>query len=197
MTVKRREEKKIIQNRMKKQLQETGTLIGVAVIAACLCVLLLYLTGLIPQRWIKTSCVESAEYFMEQELFDEIISGHSNTRRDNYADCILLNVMYHVTEEDTFNSLIRASYYNPELEEVNVSFLNSVQEDQQPDVDYFRYWHGSMVLLRPLFVLMGIEGARAVLGSIVCVLTVVVSCILWRLGSRAAAIIYLIGNLLI
>lgn len=178
-------------------LKNIGAMAGAGVLTAAVCILLLFVTGLIPQSAIKESCEESAEYFMEHDLFDHMIAGQFNTNRDNYADCILLNVMYHVSDEDTFRSLIRASYYNPELEEVNVSFYDSLREDQEPNVDYFRYWHGSMVLLRPLFVLTGIEGARLILGGVVLLQIAAAVMILWKLRARAAAVVYLIGNLLV
>lgn len=178
-------------------LKNIGAIAGAGVLAAVVCMLLLFVTGLIPQSVIKESCAESAGYFMEHELFDEIIPEQFNTKRDNYADCILLNIMYHISEEDTFRSLIRASYYNPEMENVNVSFYDSLEEDREPNVDYFRYWHGSMVLLRPLFMLTGIEGARLILGGTVLLLVMAAALILWKLRAKAAAIVYLVANLLI
>lgn len=178
-------------------LKNMGLILGTGIITAIVCMLLLFFTGLIPQGTIKESCAESAGYFMEHDLFDDMIAGQFNTKRDNYADCILLNVMYHISDEDTFRSLIRASYYNPEMEEVNVSFYDSLQEDQEPNVDYFRYWHGSMVLLRPLFVLTGVEGIRLILGGAALLLVMAAALILWKLRARAAAVVYVLGNVVI
>lgn len=182
---------------IKQRIQNVGRIAAVAGMTAAVCIALLWVTGLIPQDAIRTSCRESADYFMEHELFDEILPAQFNTIRDNYADCILLNVMYHVSEENTFRSLIQASYYNPERENVNVSFYDSLQEDREPNVDYFRYWHGSMVFLRPLFTVTGIEGARIILGSIAILLLLTAVVFLWCLHLKAAAVNYLIGNLII
>lgn len=182
---------------VKEKIQKAGVITCVAGITAVVCMLLLFLTGLIPQKAIKASCAESAQYFMEQELFDNIVEGQFNTSRDNYADCILLNVMYHISQEELLQSLIRASYYNPEFEEVNVSFYQSLQVDKEANVDYFRYWHGSMVLLRPLFVWTGIQGARLILGMVLVVLIAIATGLLWHLRAKAAAVIYVCGNLLI
>lgn len=168
-----------------------------ALTTAVLCMALLFLTGMIPQSAIKDNCAESAQYFMEEELFGEVIDKQFNTIQDNYADCILINVMYHISGENTFSSLIKASYYDPDFEQVNVSFYDSVQEDKEPNVDYFRYWHGSMVLLRPLFTLTGIEGARMVLGIALFVMIAVASALLWRLKAKAAAVLYLLGNTIV
>ena len=76
------------------------------------------------------------------------------------------------------HSLIKAAYYNPEMENVNVSLYERMQEDKEPNVEYSRYWHGGMVLLRPLFVFTGIEGARMILGIALFALPAAVSIIL-------------------
>lgn len=156
--------------------------------------LLLLVTGLIPKEMIRESCKESSDYFEKRELFPLLIDGQFNTKQDNYADCILVNILYHVDSEDLFRSLIGAYYYNPEMESVEVSLADSLAEDKLPNVGYFRYWHGGMVLLRPLFVFTGIQGARAVLGGILLLLTVLAAVRMWRQKLKAFAVCYLLGN---
>lgn len=182
---------------MKQRIQSIGKIAAAAGITAAVCVLMLFVTGFIPREAIRNSCRESAGYFKEHELFDEIIPGQFNTKRDNYADCILINVMYHVSEDDLFRSMIKASYYHEENENVDESFYRSMQKEQDPNEDYFRYWHGSMVLLRPLFVFTGIEGTRLILGGLAMMLSLIAVVLLWRFDAKAAAISYLIGNLVI
>ena len=159
--------------------------------------LLLFLTGLIPQSAIADSCRESAVYFKEHELFPYLIDGQFNTMPDGYGDCVVVNIMYHISEEELLPSLIKAYYYNPEMESVEVSLWESLQEEKEPNEGYFRYWHGEMVLLRPLFLFTGIEGARYILGGILLVLTLFTVALLWRQRARALAVCYLLGNLIV
>lgn len=99
------------------------------------------------------------------------------SRQDNYADCILTNIIYHIDSENILTSILSASYYNPDGEEVNESFSYAVNNPANvsgndkvvPNVDYSRYWHGSMVLLRPLFMFFDI---RMILGIMILLLTV-------------------------
>lgn len=163
--------------------------------AAVLCIGLLLLTGLIPREAIQSSCRESAVYFADAELFPFLTEGQFNSRVDNYSDCLLVNIMYHVDREDLPASLIRASYYNPLWEQANVSLLDAVTEDREPNTTYFRYWHGALVLLRPLFVFTGINGARRILGTVLIVLTLLVAGMLYRMKKSALAVCYLLGNL--
>lgn len=163
------------------------------------CMLLLLVTGFIPQSAIKQNCVESAEYFEEKELFPYLIEGQFNTRQDNYADCILTNIIYHVGtgEESLPVSLIKASYYCQERQDVNVAFSEAVQGEQEANIDYFRYWHGSMVFLRPLFLVTNIVGARLVLGFLTFAFVIATVIVLWKKGKKSLAVIYPLGLVLV
>ena len=168
-----------------------------AAITAAICCLLLFATGLIPQSAIKESCIESARYFKERELFDDIMPNRLNTRRDNYGDILLINTMYHISDQTPIRSLIQSFYYNPENESVNISFYDSVIEEKEPNVNWSRYWQGAAVLVRPLFVGMGIKEARLTIGLILLALMASCVVLLWRLGARSAAISYLLGNVIV
>ena len=175
-------------------------LVSMAVITAAsmaFAMLLLLVTGLIPKSMIKDACMESSAYFEENELFPFLVDGQFNTRQDNYADCILINIMYHIDSQDLLRSLIRADYYNPQMESVEISLADSLKEDKTPDVAYFRYWHGGMVLLRPLFLFTGILGARAVLGGSLLLLTVLTAVLMWKRKAKALAVCYLLGNMIV
>ncbi len=179
----------------KKKRKQTGIkVVMAAIITAATCFLLLLATGLIGREEIRDSCQESAEYFQERDLFPYLVEGQFNTRQDNYADCILVNIMYHISEEEILTSLIQASYYNPEGESVPVSLEKSLKAEQKPNVDYSRYWHGSMVLLRPLFLFTDIEGARCILGIMLAILTLAVAVFCWQKDAKSMSVIYLLGN---
>lgn len=166
-------------------------------ITSVLCVFLLYITGMIPRQSIEKNIEESAEYFYEQELFPYLIDGQFNTRQDNYADSILVNIIYHIDETELFASLMEASYYQPKGEEANVSLYEAVKEEKEANIVYDRYWHGSMILLRPLLIFTNITGVRLILGITLCLLILGVSYFLYRKGEKGLSLCYLIANLLI
>lgn len=172
-------------------------LLGTIVLSIFCGMLLLLITGCIPRSMIAASCEESSVYFTEHELFPYLVDGQFNTRQDNYADCILVNILYHIDGENLPASLIKASYYNPEMDSVEVSLRESVLEDKIPNVDYFRYWHGGMALLRPLFIVTDIQGARAVLGGILLILTCLTVFLMWRQKAKGLAVCYVLGNLIV
>lgn len=169
--------------------------IKAALATVLLCMILLFLTGMIPHDAIAASCRESAEFFLDRELFPYSIDGQFNSRIDNYSDCILVNIMYHTDNGQLIPSLINASYYQPDYEQINVSLSDAVRKAKEPNISYSRYWHGSLVLLRPLFLFTGIAGARYILGGSLILLTLLVAVTLIRMKRTALAICYLLGNL--
>ena len=84
-----------------------GKIAGTMAGSALLCMLLLFLTGLIPQSAIADSCRESAVYFKEHELFPFLVDGQFNTITENYGDCIVVNIMYHISDDKTMESLLK------------------------------------------------------------------------------------------
>lgn len=77
-----------MKERSKMNTTRIGKILSVIVLTGVSCMLLLFLTALIPQSAIKESCVESARYFNDHELFPYLIENQFNTRQDNYSDCL-------------------------------------------------------------------------------------------------------------
>ncbi len=161
-------------------MKKIKCVISSGIITAFICVFLLFTTAYIPQSAIQKQMKESAEYYSEHLLFDRVTPFSFLSRQDNYADCILTNIIYHIDSENILTSVLSASYYNPDGEEVNESFSYAVNNPAGisgndkivPNVDYSRYWHGSMVLLRPLFMFFDIRMIRMILGIMILLLTV-------------------------
>ncbi len=166
-------------------------------VTVVVCIVSLIITAMIPKEAIEKNCRESAEYFKERDLFPYLIHKQFNTRQDNYADTILVNIMYHIDKENLLPSLVEASYYKGEGENVHDSFYAAVEEEKEPNIEYFRYWHGSMVLLRPLFLVTDITGARLVLGAVLLGLILAVTVGLHKNKETALGVTYLISNGLI
>lgn len=162
-----------------------------------ICIVLLFLTSLIPQSVLQKNMEKSAEYYSNHQMFDHVIDFMFLSRQDNYADCILTNIIYHIDQSDLSHSVLRAPYYNPEDESVTESFSYAVNHKVNANVDYSRYWHGSMVVLRPLFVLFDITGVRLVLGIVILILTVWFEILLFKNRYSYFGICYALGLLLV
>ena len=136
-----------------------------------ICIALLFVTALIPQNALQKNMEKSSDYYNNHQMFDHVTDYMFLSRQDNYADCILTNIIYHIDQNNLAESILSASYYNPEDEGVQTSFAYAVGSKVEPNVGYSRYWHGSMVLLRPLFIIFDIAGVRMVLGILILIMT--------------------------
>lgn len=189
---------KVIDASVKKEvIRNVLNCAAVFIITCIACALLLTAADCIPKRMIQRNVERSAGYFEEHALFARLDDSRPFTTVDNYADCILTNVIYCMDTSQPFVSTVRASYYNKDNENVNDSLLKAVSSNAVPNIDYFRYWHGSMVYLRPLFCVFDIAGIRLLLGAVLLVLAVLLFVILWRRRYRAAAVILALGMLLV
>ena len=162
-----------------------------------ICIALLFLTALIPQNALQKNMERSSDYYNNHQTFDHVTDYMFLGRQDNYADCILTNIIYHIDQNDLVKSILSASYYNPEDEGVQTSFAYAVGNKVEPDVDYSRYWHGSMVLLRPLFVIFDIAGVRMVLGILILIMTVWFEVLLFKNHYSVFGVCYGIGLILV
>ena len=90
------------------------------------------LASLIPKSSIQLNSEKSAKYFYEEELFHPLIKEEKLTTIDNYADTILLNIVYsldeaihHITQYGTKHSeaIVTNDYLRSErfLKEVDAS----------------------------------------------------------------------------
>ena len=162
-----------------------------------ICIALLFLTALIPQNALQKNMERSSDYYNNHQTFDHVTDYMFLGRQDNYADCILTNIIYHIDQNDLVKSILSASYYNPEDEGVQTSFAYAVGNKVEPNVDYSRYWHGSMVLLRPLFIIFDIEGVRMVLGILILIMTVWFEVLLFKNHYSVFGVCYAIGLMLV
>lgn len=117
----------------------------------------------IPQSSIYENSKASSEYFTDSASFPVLIKGHANTRIDNYADCILFNVIYNMDEQQAMKPIIAAPYYRIEGNDAREDFASAVIDGKEPNNEYSRYWHGSQVLIRPLLLLASVEQNRLIL----------------------------------
>lgn len=125
--------------------------------------ILLVVTTMIPKNSIKTNSEKSAIYLNEKEaLFHTVIKGEKLTTIDNYADTILLNIVYSLDEEHPLKSALLASYYKEDWLNANEAYKIAVIEKKAPNTPYTRYWHGETIFLRPLLMIFDIRGIRCI-----------------------------------
>lgn len=152
---------------------------GVFAVTLAVCAALLWIVcALIPQSAILPAMQEAEAYFSAMDESALVLEGNIGSRKDEYADIALFDVIYHVDAAHPFASAIAAPYYRTEGEDIREDFRRSVVEGVLPNSEYSRYWHGSQVLLRPLLTFTSIEGCRAALFGLLLAMNVVLAAVM-------------------
>lgn len=119
---------------------------------------LMCLVAKIPNKLIHNNMMESAKYLSEKKMYYNMIKGIDATRIDHYADSITLNIIYNLSPDKPLRSVLYSNYYGNNGKEETYNLLNVVSDNNvSANSQYIRYWHGGMVVLKPLMLLLNIE----------------------------------------
>lgn len=109
---------------------------------------------------------------------------------------MLLNIIYSIDSEHPVESCLWAKYYCSVKIDINTDFITVVNEHKEPNEQYLRYWHGSMIVLRPLFIFLNIEQIYLLNKILLYILALVLFIILFK-KSKKIAIIFVISMFMI
>lgn len=157
---------------------------------------LLSLSSKIPKSSIQKNIEESVTFFKENAGIDEKLKRREYTTIHYYADSVLLNIIYCIDSHNPIESTMWAKYYKEVNADINNDFINVVEEDKEPNEQYLRYWHGSMLILRPLFTILNIEQIYLLNKIVMYGLAIVLFILIFR-KSKKVAIIFLISMIMV
>lgn len=128
-------------------------------------------TTAIPNEAIYDNMVESALVYKTRGRYDFDETKQLRRITDNYADNILLNVLWNMKSDTPFRSAFDTVYYDGEEDGLNRGLYSTITEGSEPNVDYTRYWHGMVVVIRPLMLIFNITQIKWIgLGTAVLLL---------------------------
>ena len=161
------------------------------------CILLLTVTACSPQSAIQKQSEISADYFKRRESFAILIGDYVNSIQDNYSDTVLCDIIYCIDTAHPFDSVIRAKYAQGDNENAKDGYLSVVEGRSEANLEYGRYWHGTMVFLRPLLMLVPIQMIRLLFGTVCMAIQIFIFISFFRNGRQSFAVCYLLSLLLI
>ncbi len=153
----------------------------------------LLLVAIIPKSAIQKNSEESADYLLKNEVFFYLNTNDKASYIDRYADSILLNISYNYNEDAPLSSIMRSSYYYTEEYNENVNLKTAVTEQLEPSVDYMRYWHGSIAIVRPLLTFFNIQQIYILNAVVMVALVILCSVLIIRQLNIGVCICFLIS----
>ncbi|MBR0132935.1 MAG: hypothetical protein IJM14_07640 [Lachnospiraceae bacterium] len=154
---------------------------------------LMILVALIPRSLIKDNMQASAEYLEDKKLFGTRIKNVNGSKMDYYADSILLGIIWQLDAKKPLESVMETGYYSDKYGYENLALLSAVKEDLPVNKEYLRYWHGSAVYLKPLFIFLNLRQIYMVNAFVLLLLLFLVVFKLYRLKAYAPILAIVLG----
>lgn len=125
---------------------------------------LLVLVYLLPVKGMESHVLESIEIFYTEGVYPQVVSGYKGSQLDNETDAIMiLKAIYPGKEEGVFEKAlsIPSVAITGEFSGCR-SLVAYLWEGVQTDgvSEYGRYWHGYLVILKPLLILFNYADIR-------------------------------------
>lgn len=157
--------------------------------------LLLVFSAMIPNEELQDNFVKSAESYNDVAPFHFCDGDKWYGIADNYADSILLNVAWHMGNGNPFHASIDTDYYIGDEEGNREGLYLSVTEGAEPNTDYTRYWHGSVMFLRPLHLFTDVDGIKKIGVGVLLVLIALTAVMLIRAKHTDLAVLLVLSML--
>lgn len=126
----------------------------------------LFLVHLLPVQPMQEHVYWSLE-MIEKEFVDEVmVEGYKSTLTGNFTDCLMLEHAVYKTESHSIWEQILHMYRSESCEDEDhwwpgYSLNDYLKKTPQPrEVEYARYWHGYLVVLKPLLLLTSFNTLR-------------------------------------
>lgn len=188
----------------------------------CICsyLILLTLINLIPTESLSSNLKKSSETLITENEKHFISLPYKDEVLFYYSDTIILNMIASVDSTHPFeSSMLSRKSYIPSQEQTNVTeptvSIHGNSQYLDPDInclirefygmmhgdnlshswEYARYWHGHQVLVRPLLLLLDLEGIRIFLFIFMLLLFCVLMYFLGKKLGVFTAIVFAIGLL--
>lgn len=162
----------------------------------------LVLVSLIPSDLVRNNIKQSVPLFIEEGDYPRVAGKHKINQLDNYADSVMLNIIYNIDENRPVESVLRSEFYqlgpDGSMENLRVTSLKALVDDNlEPNVQYTRYWHGYIIIVRPLLVFLDYGSIRKVMQIVFYLLFSIIIILLSKKVSVVSAIAFSISMILI
>ena len=167
-----------------------GVSIGLGLLTAVYC---------IPIASVEKNVTRSAQT-MQNEGTYPVVSKWFHSTLDNWTDAIILMETSTIQGANALEGAINASHgFINSTNSPTESFIAHYTEGQPYDtiVEYCRYWHGYLVLVKPLLCLMDYNGMRILNGAMQLILMTVICLLLAKKGYREYVIPFLLMYLML
>ena len=181
---------------------------------------LMTLTSLIPSSWMEDNVRKSSEIMLNDGERKVYNLGYKKEYIFTFTDALMINTAYSIDSKDPINSFLldRKNYIPGQTKVVypdgqynlgaNEKYVNKANGDLyqtkelyglmhgdniEDSYEYVRYWHGYLVLLRPLLTIFDYSGIRMVLTVFMSISIGVLLALLYKKTDIISTIAFVVG----
>ena len=163
--------------------------------------ILYVLSASIPKYKIRENLLDSAKYLLSSEsLFYQLREGDRRTEIHNYADATTLNILYSIDGKNRVKEILMSSFYsdkaNPDRTMTEL-LVDRITFERRTDTRYDRYWHGMVLVLRPLLLVFDLGQIRLAFLGALLISMVVLTRMLWKKNQKSSAVFLWLGAILV
>lgn len=153
----------------------------------------------IPKEKILDNIKESLPYLESNTEVVEVKPTREYSYLHVYADEILLNMIYCMDSNKPLESIMESKYYKDDINftEDFPNLEEALENGGQGNQEYMRYWHGSMVIIRPLLMFFNINEIYHIFAVIMIILIAVLFIILIKKKQYLLLVATIIGYIMI
>lgn len=143
---------------------------------------LLILTYALPEKKINLHVRESGEYLQPEGSYWRMIPNSPFTNLDNYTDATMLLIAAYNSEENLIQKAAKNHYItlNNVTKPESCMLLESAEDIGYSIHQYGRYWHGYLVVLKPLLLFLNLGEIRELNMLLVIGAIVTISLLMYR-----------------
>lgn len=190
--------------------------VSIYIFMICTLMLMLTLASMIPKENLREKVTESADILYEEGNRKKVFIPYKNIEMqfDNYSDALMINTAYSIDPESPlYSAMVARKNYIPGVTETieqdnekelksasKYKYHNEVGElkdlannDITESFEYARYWHGYLVLLRPLLTISNVSTIRLILTIVFVALAGAMIYLIGRKISWVISVIFLFG----
>lgn len=160
---------------MKKHISFIRNNVTILVVAPIVGLLLMLLVHFLPTDTMRQNVYWSMDMIIPEFTDELVVEGYRSTLTGNFTDCLMLHHAIYSNEEhsslEQVLHMYRSESYNVEGDptgwEPGRSLFEYLNDIEQPrEVEYGRYWHGYLVILKPLLLFTSFNTIRLLNGAL-------------------------------
>lgn len=127
--------------------------------------LLLTAVYMLPAGRMKSHIAESDEVFNFEGMYPQLMYGMKSSQLDNYTDSLMYATAIHPGSGNTLRDAMhnaRYEYTDTNMAQSLNDYANDVssKESLRYEIGYARYWHGYLIILKPMLLFLNVGEIR-------------------------------------